>query len=510
MNTLDTEPKPYGTRNDVDTRNQFSERRDVKVEPYATSNVTPSQSTEVHPNLPREATVKTTVYTQHAEAPQQQHYQTTQQSRVQRRVTQYDIDQLKNPVVATILGLSLALLLLSLTHMLPSLHMPHLFGRSQDKSVDRSYDNYAWQRHGGQDQQWMEDHPQRRSWFGWGRKNQDYSDEHPQRRSWFGWGRNRDSDNDYSYSRKQERYFERPSEMVEDARDRASGVYERMKEPFENMYDNAKDTAESAYYRAKEYLPGQGYQTRGGGRDDYPGWSSIRNFKDEAAHQACQTAERAAEYACGFDQPQQQSNSWFGGRGSWFRGRSNSERMYDDARSTGNRMYYNARDAGDRSYENARYAKDRAYHDARYAGNRAQETAEDVQYRAQNLYEAAKQRAADALNMAKDTVTYPVNVAKDVVNSAKDTVVNSKEQAKDTASSSIYNAKDTVAGAAQAVRDTVMGAGEAVRNAASSTIQTVKDHTPDLTGHTTTETCTGENCNIRNPRAQVKVEVREL
>lgn len=510
MNVQENEPKPYGTRNEAGS--QFTERKDIKVEPYATQNVTPTYGgSEVYPagQTRVETTTKQQTY------PQQQ--QETRQTRVQRGWSQYDTDQLKNPVVATILGLSLALFLMSLTHFLPSMHMPHMPRMFSSSHQDRSLvdkDNYDYQRYGARDNdywrdrnyqekeyrprsQWREEehhpesrwrlfgrgrheeheeHPSQSGWRWFGRGRHEEHEEHPSQSGWRWFGRGRHEEHEEHPSQSGWRWFGRKQpEMRQQAQEMA---YDYARDKASGMYQNAKDTAGSFYEKARDAIPGMGYMTSSGGSGgNYP---SVGTFKDEAQRQACQTAERVRDYACG----------------------------YDSGSSRGGSSYF---PSGQRMMEDARYAGHKVADNARYAQEQMQESSESIQRRASDLYEAARQRANDVLQTAKDTVTYPVNAAKDAAmntaQAAKETVLKTGDIAKDTTST----VTDTVSGATQAVKDTVTGATQAVKDTVTGVYETVKEHTPGFgSGSTEEANCVGDNCHLKSSKAQIKVEVREV
>jgi len=486
---VDNENKPYGTRNEA-ASSQYTERKDIKVEPYATQKTTPNYgvaTAEIHPteNVHRETTYK-----------QQTTYPQEHQTRVQRGWSQYDTDLFKNPVVATLLGLSLALFLMSLSHFLPSFHLPRLHWGHSDKSLVEK-DQYDYQRYGARDndywrdrnydqQQWRhrdqwrsDQHPEHRDsgwrWFGRGRDSHDqhYYDEHPQSQSrwgrWFGRGREQHP----------EEYTRQGAEMMNEARDKASGMYQ-------NAKDSIYDTAESVYEKARDNIPGMNYMMgsrQGSGGGYYP---SSNSWTDEASRQACNTAERVRDYACGYNTGSQNQGRFF---------------------QSGQGIMDNVRQAGERAKGNARYAQDQM-----------EESRESIAKRASELYEAARKQAGDVIQAAKETVTYPVNAAMDTAKAAKDAV-------KDTVNSNVQSAKDTVRDAKdsvqstgeaansrfQAVKDTVTGAAESVKEKVAGVYETVKEHTPGFGSgsDSTSETvCTGENC--KNTKAQIKVEVREV
>jgi vacuolar-type H+-ATPase subunit E/Vma4 len=406
-----------------------------------------------------------------------------------------DLEQLKNPLVATALGITLALLLLSLSH-LPKM-VSHMFGHKEDHSVARSWDSYD---------------------RAYGRGHLDRQDSMYQNA--------RDSVN-YAKDRAEDIYYHAkdavtPREsLLHRARNAVMGGRRIPEEEHhESLLQRARDYLpgrhahedvrrytpeehESILQRARDYLPGRHRHedaslldrardaVRGGSGDSYRNTGS---YVDSAQRAACRTAERARDIACDFS-----------GSSSW------SPNIVERGREAIDNARYQARDAMD----NARYQARDAVNSARYNARDTQDTVAD---RAQSIYEQAKARAADMLESAKDTVTYPVRAAQDTVErvreTARDTVIETQERARGSAGSTIQAAKDSVYNAKEAVKDTVLGAGETVKNVAGGVKDTVvgagqavKDRlTPSQDSADINVDAHG---NGRGP-TKIKVEVQEL
>jgi hypothetical protein len=426
----------------------------------------------------------------------QQQYQYSQTTRQTTRPL--DMDTLKNPLVATALGITLALLLLSLSHL------PKMVG----------------------------------GWFG--HHDKDYS---VARRDYDVYDRPY-GPNSHSFGRQDSHLFENARDSVYHAKDRAEDMYYHAKDailPRESLFSRARhavmgsryqqpsryqqedhhesllERARNAipfrgrnrhyeeeedrtlYERARDMLPHQQQQRAReaeslvqrarnavgmGGGDSY---NSGGSYVDEARHAACRTAERARDIACDF-------SSGSSGPGLMERGRE----YLDSAR-------YQARDAVENAKYQARDAAENAKYQARDAMYQARDAQDTVASRAQSYYEQAKARAADVL----DTVTYPIRATQDTVERAKETVVgtagssmqaakdaayNTKETVKNVAGDAIHGVKDTVAG----VKDTVVGAGQAV-----------KDKLTPSGNNDADITINGQGNGHRGP-TKVKVEVQEL
>jgi len=519
MSTHDVEVRPYGTKNEVgsvergtattsvEIKPPYGSRQEVEVRPAQQSSSSGGQRTdvEVRPYGNTETLLK---------PQQQQQYTSYQQSTTQRPA--FDVNSLKNPLLATAMGITLALMLLSLSHV-PKM-VSHWWQGDRDRSLMKQYDSYDTYSRGypGQHGHYEESHwrgPTDLYYAGKNKASQMFNNvketvEYPFEaayhrardavvpRSWRSEDRNeryyRD-ERDYSRSRDRE-YGPRGESMYERAKDYIPGartgesMYERAKDYIpgargESMYERAKDyipgaRGESMYERAKDYAAGSGGSYSGG-----------NSLTEEARRAACRTAEKARDMACDYN-----SNSWGGG------GRD----TMDYARERGR----DALDSARYQYENARYQ------------------ARDASWKAQDMYENAKNRAADLVESAKDTVTYPVRAAQDAMSRsgeaardtasntyerAKDTVVNTEERARGVAGSTFQAAKDTLYNAKEAVKDTVLGAKDSVLGAG----ETVKD-TVVGAGQAVREKLTTSNAEdyeyhgqARGP-TKVRVEVQEM
>jgi len=393
----------------------------------------------------------------------------------------WDMDQLKNPLVATALGITLALLLLSLSH-LPKTLSHWWSGGKEDQSMMRQYDSYdSWR-----------NYPQH--------EHMDRDRSYMDRDRGYGWNVREKASDLYHNVRDT---VARPFRHAErDVRREGDSLYQRARDSVMGSdYDrhDMRREGESLYQRARDTVMG------GSGDSYYPSGS----ITEEARRAACRTAEKARDLACDYSG----SSSW-GGRNTMDYARDRGQDLMEKGRET----YENVRGQARDTMDSARW--------------QARDTQDTVANKAQSIYEQAKARAAEMLESAKQTVTYPVNVAqdaatrtqeaaRDAARGARDTVVNTEERARGAAGSTIQAAKDSVVGAKEAVKDTVLGAGEAVKDTVLGAGQAVRD-TVVGAGQAVKEKLTpsdSENVdanldvhgdNIRRGPTKVKVEVQEL
>jgi hypothetical protein len=415
--------------------------------------------------------------------PQQQYQSYSQQS----STSVPALEQLKNPLVATALGITLALMLLSLSH-LPKMvgswfhhkdHHDQSLMRQDYNTYDRGYQRHPMDRQDSMYQnardsvyhakdraedmyyhakdavlpresmwsRWTHRHPQQ------SRYQQDEEEEHRETM----WQRARHAMPFSGYRSRQQQHHEEES-LLQRARDMMPSA--RHQESRESLLQRARDAVGM------------------GGEGSY----SSNSYLDEARRGACRTAERARDIACDFS-----GSSSYG--------------------SSGPSLMDRGRDAVDSARYHARDAVDSARHQARDASYRAQHyNDETVAQKAQSLYEQAKQRAADMVESVKDTVTYPLQAA-------KDTVQDTQGRARETVGATTQAAKDSAYNAKEAVKGTVQGAGDAVKNAATGVKdavvgagQAVKDKlTPSQDDHADININNGG----RGP-TKIKVEVQEL
>jgi len=141
--TIEIKP-PYGSRNDTEVRSTNPQqttahtqgsRTDVEVKPYGSS----EQQYQQHQ---RETVLKP--QQQYSSYPQQQHHQ-QQQYTYSRSTQPLTAENLRNPLLATALGVTLALLLLSLSQI-PKMASNWWHGKDQhhqDSSLQRTYDYWS-------------------------------------------------------------------------------------------------------------------------------------------------------------------------------------------------------------------------------------------------------------------------------------------------------------------------------------------------------------------------------
>jgi len=314
--------------------------KEVEVKPYGTSE---------HPQIPKEVLIKTKTEIKPSRG--------------------FNVDLLKNPLTATLVGMTIGLILVSLYSVRPS----------------------TW--------------------------------------SWPSWMHHK-SPTQTQIETKTGEMYETGKDSVEQARDKASGMYTNLKE-------KVQSTGESIYNTAVGGSGGSGY--------------TVESGLNSAQQAACNTAERVRDIAC-------------------------NPSKYKDSMK-----------------ESAESAKQSAMDTASSTGESIRKTADDAASKASGIYETAKQKASEMFDAAKHTVTYPLHSAQDAAESAyesakgtmddaRDKLGETRDAAKDTARSAFYTAgdtvtqaKDKVVGAGEAVKDTIVGAGESAKNAVGDAFSRAKD-----------------------------------
>jgi vacuolar-type H+-ATPase subunit H len=473
MATHEVEVKPYGSKNEVETRvytstqGGRSSETEVKL-PYGQknelatplpTNTPPPASTfsiggsrtdvEVKPLGTQETLIKP---------------QRTVATNVQRPM---NLEQWKNPLMATLLGITLALTLLSLSYLPRAISGAWHWGTSwlpgwrshelQPKSYD-AYDSVT--------KSYMHD---------MARPAQD------------------------SIYQQGKQVYTSTVESVQNAKDQAANAINSARDTGESLYEQAKETGERVLERAKStVLPGSSMTT-------------------EARRAACKTAQKAMDAACdGVDM----SSSWRGSnvmddaRASAQQASQQAAGVFEQAKMRASDILEHAKDA-------VMYPLHAAQQTASATGDRVQAAKDTITNAGANVRDNVRDNAQYASNRASDAASATINTAKDTINQAENTLLN----AKDSVLGATQKATDTVLGAGQAVKDTVLnagqaakdaavgakdtivGAGQAAANAASNTVHNVKESVTGMAsshGNVDTTTTTG-----RGP-TRVKVEVQEL
>jgi gas vesicle protein len=377
--TVEVKP-PYGQRN-VDEVRPLGARSDIEVKPYGTS----------EHQIPRESLLKPRA----ASRP-------------------LDLSQFRNPLMATALGITLALLLWSLSHL------PRMIS--------------GW---------WHPDHSLQY-------KQSAY-------------------DTVRSYGQDAAREMRRDTrDMRDQASYRAGEVYQTGKDTL----DSAKDKASQMYNNAKESVEATGQQiydkakqAAGGSGDSYYSSSSLT---DEARRAACRTAERARDIACQTGDYAPREETFLHRVGDvqnkaseiYEAAKSRAAEMLEAAKNTVTYPVIGTADTISRTTERVVQTGENAA-GATYqaAKDKVVQTGDSVRDAASSTFQAAKDTvrgAAETVMGSKDTVKDTVLGAGEAV---KDTLVGAGETLKHAAASTAQGVKDTVVGAGQAVRETVVGHG---------------------------------------------------
>jgi hypothetical protein len=467
MSQPEVEVKPYGTKNELETRVYSSgsanraEGDSVKP-PYGQKNETvgsapPSSGFNIGGSR---ADVEVKPYgTQDVGLNKPQRVATTT------TVRPLSNEQWRNPLMATLLGITLALTLLSLSYLPRAIsglwHWGTHWGHSTPSDLQsKTYDAYDSVTRG---------YPQELA------KEKDRV--YQQGKDMYDQGKN-------MYEQRKDQMYRATVDTVESARDKAAGMVNNVKEsmetPRDSLYDRAKQTGENILHAAKETI--------------YP--SSGTSMTQEAKRVACQTAQKARDTAC----------EGVNMGGSW-RGMDAMESARDAAYNEAQQAAGVFEQAKQRASDILEHAKDTVTYPLYAAKEAAAATGERIQAARDNVIhtgEAAKDRvegtAAQTVQAAKDTLQGAQDTLTNAGQAAKDTVLGAGQAAKDTVVGAGQAAKDTVVGAGQAAKDTVVGAGQAAKDMASNTLHGMKD---TVTG------ATNSKDDNRGP-TRVKVEVQEL
>lgn len=405
-------------------------------------------------------------------------------------VRQVNVDVLRNPLTATLLGMTLGLLLLSLSHLRPFSGLSSWWPWSAPSSTTQSPIDLSS----------MPSMPSQKDIKA-------------------GMDQIKDKGSEYYRS------------AVGEAAD--SGVLQAGKETL----DQARNKASEVLSSVKETVQSTGesmYNAATGGTGSTGGFgSTIESGLNTAQQAACNTADRARDIACNpskytgsakdtIESTRQQAMD------SVESAKNTVESARQAAMDTASETTESVRNRASEIYENARQKAadmlEAAKHTMTYPLHKTQETGEavvesakesvtNVRDSVENTAEQAKDSVLGAGERVKDSVLGAGQRVKDTVTGAKDTVLGAGERVKDTVLGAGERVKDTVTG----VKDTVTGAGERVKDTLTGAAHQAKDSVTS-TGETVKETIKGSGsasahatADSRGPReTRIKVEVQDL
>jgi gas vesicle protein len=449
MATHEVEVKPYGTKNEIETRvntNVGSSRTDDELKPpYGQRNTAgistsvPQVTTSTTPSfIGSRSDVEVKPFGTQDMADKPQRVATT----TVRRTNNIDW---KNPLLATLLGITLALTLLSLSYLPRAI-------------------SGLW--HWGTD---------------WTHREKSY-DRYPQPRE--------------DIYRERETYRDRrdqSSGIYETAKDTVNSVKDRVEQTGEYVYDRARQTGENVYNTAKDAV----YR------------SSSGSLTEDAKQAACNAAEKARDTACNGVNMRgwrdMKDSAYDRATGMYRDAMHKGDEVRDTAYEASDRASGLFDKAKQKAEEVLEAAKNTVTYPINAAGERIEAARERVMHRGSDLAHDTVSGAENLANSAKDTAYNAGQAAKDTAlnagQAAKDTVLNAGQAAKDTVLNAGQAAKDTVLNVGQAAKEKVFGAGEAARDMAENAKDRVRDTT-----HSHTHT---HETNQRGP-TRVKVEVQEM
>jgi len=448
MASHEVEVKPYGTKNEIETRvytGKTTEGGESLKPPYGQKNEvqTTTTTTSATPQSgyggSRSDIEVKPFGTQEIRDTGMQKPQRTATTTVRPALSNIDW---RNPLLATLLGITLALALLSLSYLPRAI-------------------SGIW--HWGT------------SWTPWGHSNQKSYDESLTK--------------SYMHDMAQpqgSKIYREAVNTVESAKDRvgATGesLYERAKQTGENMYNTAKDAVHM---------------------------SSTGSMTQDAKRAACQAADKARQTACsGVDMSGWSTSSMMPDTPNLDRMKDSA---YDAANDASNRASGIYEQAKQKAADVLEAAKQTVTYPINAAGERIQATRDTVMQTGNNVAEQAKDATYSTIQNAKDRVesipTQMTEAAKEGLHTAENLASAALHTAKDTVLGAGQAAKDTVLGAGQAAKDTVVGAGQTAANMASNTASNVKETVRNAasSSHATENVDTTH----RGP-TRVKVEVQEL
>jgi len=411
MASHEVEVKPYGTKNEVETR----------VYPTTSTNRTEGDTLKPPYGQKNEA----------LGAPQATTFTSTQGSRTDVEVKPFGTQEIRdtgmqkpqrvattttirpianvdwrNPLLATLLGITLALSLLSLSYLPRAI-------------------SGLW--HWGTD------------WTHWRSSNQKSYDESLTK--------------SYVHDMAQPK----ASNVYQSAMDSVNNAKDRVEATGESLYERAKQTGENIYNTAKDTV----YTSTGS------------SMTQDAKHAACAAADRAKHAACdGIDMSRWSSSSMMPDtpnlnqvKDAAYDASNRASGLFEQAKQKAADVLGAAKDTVTYPINAAGERIQQTRETVMQAGNNVADSARDATY---STIQGAKERVesipSQVTQAAKDTLHGAENLAESALHAAKDTVLGAGQAA-----------KDTVLGAGQAAKDTVVGAGQSVKNMASNTAQAAKD-----------------------------------
>lgn len=451
MSQHEVEVKPYGTKNEVETRvytsgNKTTEAETVIKPPYgqkneATAPVGSRMDVEVKPfgtqDVPRETVLK----------PQRTATTT---------VRSMNLEQWRNPLLATLLGITLALTLLSLSYLPRAVSNVWHWGTNWGShSPSKSHEAY-----------------------------ETVTKSFPHTESLYQQGK--DMINQRT---------EQASRMVQDAKETVNDM------SGETLLHKAKVTGENILESAKETLSG----------------GSIGSMTQEAKRMACHKAQQAKDMACqGVDMSQWSSSGSTINRAqeSAADAQNRASGLYQKAKQTAENVLQAAKDTVTYPLHAAQDAVSATSERIQAARETVMNTGSNIGSDIQAAGDQARDATYSKLHTAEDTASQTLQAAKDTLQGAKDSVKDTVLGAKDTVLGAGQAAKDTVLNAGQAAKDTVIGAGEAAKNLAENAVHGVKETVRGVKdtvtgGFSSSESTTTIKEQPRGP-TRVKVEVTEL
>jgi len=407
MSQHEVEVKPYGQKNEVETRIYTSANRSADTDsikpPYGQKNETSTSysnvgsrtDVEVKPfgtqDLPRESVLKP------------QRVATT-------TVRPMNLEQWRNPLLATLLGITLALTLLSLSYL------------------PRAISN-VW--HWGTN---------------WG--------SHQQSKSFDAY---ESATKNFPHAAERETMYQQGKDMVQNAKETGDSIYNRAKQSGEDLINTAKDTIyhtqtgsvtqEAKRMACQTAMKAEEMACEG---VDMSSWSKSSMMPDKSTiNRAHDAARDAQERASGiYEQAKQKASD-----------------VLQAAKET---VTYPLHAAQDKASDVLQAAKDTVTYPIHAAqdtvaatGERLQAAKDTVMNTGSNIEDSTY----NTLNAAKDRVE---GSAAQTIQAAKDTVLGAGQAAKDTVMGAGQAAKNLAENAVQGVKDTIHGVKDTVSNAASS------------------------------------------
>jgi hypothetical protein len=416
MATHEVEVKPYGTKNEVETRvypttSTGRSDADALKPPYGQKNesvstTTPQSSSYNIGGSRTDVEVKPFGATEIRDTGVQKPQRVTTTTTV-RPLANVDW---RNPLLATLLGITLALSLLSLSYLPRAI-------------------SGLWH---------------------WGT-------------GWTHWGSGKSYDESLTKSYMHDMAQQKGSNMYQSAMDTVNNAKDRVESTGESLYERAKQTGENMLNTAKDTV----YTSHTG------------SMTQDAKRAACQAADRAKHAACdGIDMSRWTSSGSMMPdtnqvKDAAYEASNRASGLYEQAKQKVGDVLEAAKDTVTYPINVAGQRLQQTRETVMQAGNNVADSARDATY---STIQGAKDRVegipSQVTQAAKDTIHGAENIANSALHAAKDTVLGAGQAAKDTVLGAGQAAKDTVVGAGQAVKNmagnTAQAAKDTVRNAASS------------------------------------------